>query len=511
MNNFSEQQLAQMAQRGISMVQIEEQLRNFENGFPYIKLLKPATTADGISVTNSEDIARYVQKYQNRAESSKVIKFVPASGAASRMFKSLFEFYEKYKNHPEKADITENGSVREFFDLLSNFALYGDLTTMLAKYNKNVDQMLKNKLYIELLDAVLNEEGLNYGNLPKAILKFHQYNEHTRTALEEQLVEGYMYSRSGKKVYMHFTISEEHADLFKSLLKKVQSHYEEMFEVQYDISWSVQKKSTDTIAADEKNEPFLEEGKLIFRPGGHGALLENLNELNGDIVFIKNIDNVVPDRIKGETVTYKEVLAGVLIELQSQIFSYLEQMEDTASVDKNKIEELMHFAKQLNIVVPEQVLEAGNQTVFKFLQEKFNRPIRVCGMVKNTGEPGGGPFWVEKNGIRSLQIVESSQVDMDNKEQKELFMKATHFNPVDLVCGIKDYKGRKFDLLRYRDSNTGFISVKSKGGKALKAQELPGLWNGAMAEWITVFVEVPEITFNPVKTINDLLRNEHIK
>ena len=355
------------------------------------------------------------------------------------------------------------------------------------------------------------EKGLNYSSLPKGLLKFHTYDQWNRTSVEEHLVEGAMYAKnSDGKVNIHFTVSPEHLKLFTELIQLVSKEYEKKFDIIYNITFSIQKPSTDTIAVDDRNEPFLNsDGNLLFRPGGHGALLENLNDLNADVIFIKNIDNVVPDRIKNQTVTYKKALAGLLLKVQQQTFTYLKKLE--SGFDEKLISEIIPYIEtKLGYHFSESLSDLSLLQKKNLLIDILNRPIRVCGMVKNEGEPGGGPYWVKSDeGSSSLQILESSQFNLKDHAQNEIFKKATHFNPVDLVITMRNYKGEKFNLLQYRDPETGFISIKSKDGKALKALELPGLWNGSMAFWNTIFVEVPMITFNPVKTINDLLRKEH--
>ena len=365
--------------------------------------------------------------------------------------------------------------------------------------------------YKEVAANLLNAAGLNYGALPKGLLKFHKYENGTRTPLEEHLVEGALYA-AGKngKVNVHFTVSPEHKDLFRALVEEKVKDYSSRYNVDYCVTFSEQKPSTDTIAADMDNHPFRDEkGKLLFRPGGHGALIENLNDLDADIVFIKNIDNVVPDRLKDDTVLYKKLIAGVLVTLQKQAFEYLELL-DSGKYTREQVEEIIRFVQQKLFCRRADIKDMEDGDLVLYLKKKLNRPMRVCGMVKNVGEPGGGPFLAyNADGTVSLQILESSQIDMNDPEKKAMFEKGTHFNPVDLVCALRDYKGRKFNLPDYVDKSTGFISRKSKNGKDLKALELPGLWNGAMSDWNTVFVEVPLSTFNPVKTVNDLLRPQH--
>lgn len=398
-------------------------------------------------------------------------------------------------------------SLRKF----EKFAFYSDLNEACLKTaGQGISELLAVGKYKAVVSALLEAAGLNYGSLPKGLLKFHKYEDGNRTPVEEHLVEGALYAANKNgKVNVHFTVSPEHRALFKALVDEKASAYAKKYGVDYNVSFSEQKPSTDTIAADMENKPFRDNGKLLFRPGGHGALIENLNDLDADIIFIKNIDNVVPDKMKGDTVLYKKLIAGVLVALQQKTFSYL-QLLDSGKYTHDQVLEILQFLqKNLHCKNPE-VKNLEDSELAIYLKKKLNRPMRVCGMVKNVGEPGGGPFLAyNSDGTISLQILESSQIDMKDPAKKEMFEKGTHFNPVDLVCAVRDYKGHKFDLVKYVDKATGFISYKSKNGKDLKALELPGLWNGAMSDWNTVFVEVPLSTFNPVKTVNDLLRAQH--
>lgn len=375
---------------------------------------------------------------------------------------------------------------------------------------KTINALLEERQYKAIVSNLLEAAGLNYGALPKGLLKFHRYADGVRTPLEEHLVEGALYAagKSGE-ANVHFTVSTEHRQLFQQLVDAKVAEYEAKYGIRYHVSFSEQKPSTDTVAADMENKPFRDKGKLLFRPGGHGALIENLNDLDADVVFIKNIDNVVPDRLKGDTVTYKKLLAGVLVTLQAKAFDYL-RLLDGGHYSHDQLEEIIRFVQRDLRCRRADLKQLEDADLVIYLRKKLNRPMRVCGMVKNVGEPGGGPFLAyNPDGTVSLQILESSQIDMKDPEKKAMFEQGTHFNPVDLVCAVRDYKGNKFNLLNYVDKATGFISYKSKGGKELKALELPGLWNGSMSDWNTVFVEVPLSTFNPVKTVNDLLREQH--
>ena len=480
----------------------------FEKGFPFLKLSAAASVENGgIMRADEKGCEQYLAAWDAyKAGDKKIVKFVPASGAASRMFKNMFEFlgaeYDKPTTDFEK----------KFFDHIHDFAFYNDLNAAcLDNTGKNINALLSEHNYKAVVSNLLESAGLNYGALPKGLLKFHRYADGVRTPLEEHLVEGALYA-AGKtgEVNVHFTVSTEHRALFEKLVAAKAAEYEAKYGTTYHISFSEQKPSTDTVAADMENKPFRDkDGKLLFRPGGHGALIENLNDLDADIVFIKNIDNVVPDRLKADTVTYKKLLAGVLVTLQKQAFEYLELL-DGGHYSHEQLETIIRFVQQQLRCRRTDLKELEDADLVIYLRKKLNRPMRVCGMVKNVGEPGGGPFLAyNPDGTISLQILESSQIDMNDPEKKAMFEKGTHFNPVDLVCAVRDYKGNKFNLLKHVDKATGFISYKSKNGKDLKALELPGLWNGSMSDWNTVFVEVPLSTFNPVKTVNDLLREQH--
>ena len=400
---------------------------------------------------------------------------------------------------------------KKFFDHIHSFAFFNDLNAAcMDNTGKSINALLEERQYKAIVSNLLEAAGLNYGALPKGLLKFHRYADGVRTPLEEHLVEGALYAagKSGE-ANVHFTVSTEHRQLFQQLVDAKVAEYEAKYGIRYHVSFSEQKPSTDTVAADMENKPFRDKGKLLFRPGGHGALIENLNDLDADVVFIKNIDNVVPDRLKGDTVTYKKLLAGVLVTLQAKAFDYL-RLLDGGHYSHDQLEEIIRFVQRDLRCRRADLKQLEDADLVIYLRKKLNRPMRVCGMVKNVGEPGGGPFLAyNPDGTVSLQILESSQIDMKDPEKKAMFEQGTHFNPVDLVCAVRDYKGNKFNLLNYVDKATGFISYKSKGGKELKALELPGLWNGAMSDWNTVFVEVPLSTFNPVKTVNDLLREQH--
>jgi len=511
---FSNDDIRFFNQKGISEQTILQQIAKFKTGFPYAKLVAAATPSNGIIQFEAHEIDQYIEYYDKKLSDYNILKFVPASGAASRMFKHLFEFKDllsKSSNPKELIDKSQYAEVKLFFENISRFAFYPVLHELIDESGYDFQQLLDNNKYDIILDYLLTEKGLSYASLPKALLLFHSYPDGNRMALEEHLVEGAMYAKSGEEdVHIHFTVSPEHQRSFENAIKATLPKYIRKFAVNYQITYSEQKSSTDTIAVDLDNNPFCDaSGKILFRPGGHGALIENLNELKAEIVFIKNIDNVVPDALREPTYRYKKLIGALLIKLQKQIFEYL-HMLDKADFSQEELGAMINFVKH-ELMIPFDDDFESLDTIEKvdFLFNKMNRPIRVCGMVKNEGEPGGGPFWVETDKGVSLQIVESSQIDVDNPNQKDIMESSTHFNPVDLVCGLKNYKGAFFNLIDFVDANTGFISIKSKDGRELKAQELPGLWNGAMADWITLFVEVPIETFNPVKSVNDLLRPQH--
>jgi hypothetical protein len=511
---FKEKDEKQLKEKGIDLKNAEQQIGFLTKGFPFMKLTKAAILQQGIRKPDDKQLIDFIARYDS-AEGLSKVKFVPASGAATRMFKALFEFDELFRQSNFDPKILMRDAykhVKECFDKIKDFAFYPELEKVVGKSGKAMAEVISKKDYHIILSALLGSDGMNYGNLPKGLLTFHRYDHHSRTAVEEHLAEGAGYAANkGAVVRIHLTVSPEHKASFENILKKVHRKYEELYKVTFEVTYSVQKPSTDTLAVNEKNEPFREaDGSLHFRPGGHGALLENLNELEADILFIKNIDNVTHDRFKADTIKYKKALAGMLITFQEKIFNYLRLLEKPNAVTPELIKEISGFLSQeLGTTLNPKLMNQTDQAV-KFLFEKLNRPIRVCGMVPNVGEPGGGPFWTqEPDGTKSLQIVESSQVNMHDPEQAAILNSSTHFNPVDLVCAVKDYKGKKFNLMNYRDLNTGFISKKFRNGKPLKALELPGLWNGSMSNWNTVFVEVPIITFAPVKTVYDLLRPEH--
>ncbi len=494
-----------LKKKGISEQKVAEQLRNFVTGFPFLKIEAPASVEHGILVPGKEEVDAFLALWDEYCSAGHdILKFVPASGAASRMFKDLFSFLSAEYDEP----MTDFEKI--FFSNIEKFAFYDELDDVCVKNSSaTIKELIAVGKYKAVVFNLLDFTGLNYGSLPKGMLKFHAYDDIQRTPVEEHFVEGALYAAMDGKVRLHFTVSPNHREMFEQLVANRKDIYEKMFDVEYEVSFSEQKQSTDTIAVDSDNQPFREGGALLFRPGGHGALIENLNDINADVIFIKNIDNVVPDRLKADTVNNKKLIAGVLVSLQKQAFEYL-RLLDSGKYTHEQIEEIIRFVQQKLYCRSNEIKNLEDCDLVIYLRKKLNRPMRVCGMVKNVGEPGGGPFLAYNNdGTYSLQILESSQIDMKNEKAREMFEHGTHFNPVDLVCSVKNYKGEKFNLPDFVDPSTGFISHKSKNGRELKAMELPGLWNGAMSDWNTVFVEVPLSTFNPVKTVNDLLREVH--
>lgn len=504
---FSKADIHQITTRGQTPEAVLSQIEIFKRGIPYTTLHRPCTVNDGITVLQQSDIAALEILYAQAVAAGRVTKFVPASGAATRMFQALLSYCEQKEAENSKND----QDVLHFINNLPYFAFYDDLQAAVQWHGGKVETYLAHGQYAELLAYLLTSQGLNYANLPKILLKFHRYDDHYRTPLEEHLVEAAAYAQDRHQIArLHVTVTPAHAEAVQAHIEASRRRYEHAG-LRYEIALSVQSPATDTIAVDLDNNPVRDEqGALLFRPGGHGALLANLQALAADIVFIKNIDNVVPDHHKEVTYRYKRALGGHLVHLQQQMFAYLERLA-AERVDAGLLKEILTFARQeLAIVIPPGLQHAPQHEHIRFLYDRLNRPLRVCGMVRNEGEPGGGPFWVEHpDGSLSRQIVETSQVDTALPEQRALLAASTHFNPVDLVCGVRDYRDQPFDLQHFADPNTGFISHKTYAGRPLKALELPGLWNGAMAYWNTVFVEVPLSTFSPVKTVLDLLRPEH--
>lgn len=500
--NFTEDDIAQIQKHGLTISQIKEQLNTFKKGMPFINLVAPATSGNGIIKLNDSQLQRFIKKYD--ATSTRTVKFTPASGAATRMFKTLHQFLKEY--NPQKETLktflerTDNKTLNKFLNQLEKLPFYDTVKAQMhAKFTSQRDTS-SDQAKVNFIKFLL--EDLNYANSPKGLIPFHHYSDRTLTPFEEHLKEAATYLKPAQSLKLHFTVSPHHLDSFKAAFINAEKNLGQKVS-KYEFSYSFQSHSTDTIAAGLDNQPFRDkENKLFFRPGGHGALIENLNAIDTDLIFIKNIDNVVLDKDLPIVTAYKKALAGLLLTIQGHVFKLLEEVDNNefSSSIKETAEDLAleYFHRQKEFESSDEIMDF------------FDRPIRVCGMVKNQGEPGGGPFWIRlDNNKFSLQIVESSQINMNDKKQAAILQKSTHFNPVDLVCGVKNYKGEKFDLQEFVAPNQGFISKKYKDGKPLKALELPGLWNGSMAYWNSIFVEVPLETFNPVKTVVDLLRPSH--
>lgn len=500
----------QLESKGISVEKVQGQIATFKEGIPFVRLREPAIISNGISKFSGDREKQLVRKFEEGKDKISLLKFVPASGAASRMFKAMFNFLDSYDPKKESLDAylerTGDKEVATFFKGYRKFAFYGPIQKMIAGKTSSKDEA--KYLFVQ---EMLLEKGLNFGFFPKGLLPFHDYGEYNATPFEEHLREAVAYASVNHRANLHFTISEQHGKMFNAEFKVAGERVAADTKVSFTVNYSFQKSATDTIAVTMDNKPFRNsDGSLLFRPAGHGSLIENLNEQEADVIFIKNIDNVTVPRFSGEVAKSKKILAGLLLELQAKVFEYAAGL-DQENFDGQQLKTIKTFLEeQLNVRFPNDFhnLEMGKQ--IKALRDKINRPLRICGMVKNEGEPGGGPFWIQdQHGHLSLQIIESAQVDTNNPEQLKIMKNATHFNPVDLVCGVRNYKGEKFDLMKFVDPKQGFITQKTSEGKDLKALELPGLWNGAMAFWNTIFVEVPLVTFNPVKTVNDLLKPAH--
>lgn len=493
--------------KGITPEQVADQLDRFAKGFPYLRIASAARVGDGIhQLTPEEEEAAVARWNKYLADGGEVEKFVPASGAASRMFKALFEYIDGGTD-----ELKEGSPVAQLIANIDRLPFVDDLkATTKRLYNEDLDSMLAAGRNRDIIAAIVKPEGMNYGGLPKGLLKFHSYADGSRTPVEEHLTEGAQSAANADGVVnLHFTVSSNHRDLFKAKLDEVIPQAEARTGKKFVVTMSEQKPSTDTIAANPDNTPFLQDGHLLFRPGGHGALIENLNDIDSAVVFIKNIDNVVPDALRDATIKYKKIIAGYMIEAHDKIVEYLDAIE-TGNYTMDKVREMIAFMHDVLNIRDEKMKHLEDAELVLYIKQKLDRPLRVCGMVRNEGEPGGGPYIAyNPDGSTSPQILESNQIDPANDDYKKMMSTATHFNPVDLVCYIKDRNGNHYDLPRYVDKATGFISSKSSGGKELKALELPGLWNGAMSDWNTIFVEVPIATFNPVKTVNDLLRPAH--
>ncbi|MBO6117937.1 MAG: DUF4301 family protein [Bacteroidales bacterium] len=508
---FTKSDLSQLKSRGISQSEAQQQTENFINGFPYIYLQEAATVRKGIRVYDAKQTAEFVKLFEDNKDKYSIMKFVPASGAATRMMKDLYTFLNEYKDE-QSTPLSDFPTAEQTINNIEKFAFYGELSQCMARQSLSVEDCINNKDYKTIIEFILTDKGLNYGKYPKAWILFHKSEDGKQavTAFEQHLEEAYFYTCSANQANVHFTVTEEHLQGFEELKRKCVPVYEQKYGIKYNVDFSFQKHSTDTLAVNTDNTLFRDtDGHLLFRPSGHGALISNLNDLDADIIFIKNIDNISSQYMQS-TVFHKELLAGVLIGLKQKIGSMMNKLKQRGLTKQDLVCIAQTINRHLQIPNMKNHTEFPTLTAYKhYLMDLINRPLRVCGMVRNTGEPGGGPFYTENMYGVSLQIVEKAQVNINNPKQRNIFMSATHFNPVDLVVSIKDWQGKKFDLLKYIDASTGFISEKSYQGQTIKAMERPGLWNGAMADWLTVFVEVPLETFNPVKTLNDLLKKAH--
>lgn len=511
---FSKSDLQQFKKKGIPEREVERQLACFKDGFPPMAIVASATVGNGIHKLEDADVADLKSTFEKRLNGRRIVKFVPASGAATRMFKELFEFRDRMKAG-EKADELlsdkKMAPVALFFANIRKFAFFEALQKNSASRGMGMETLLAQKEYHTILDLLLEKDGLGYGSQPKGLLLFHSYPDGPLTAVEEHMVEGALYAKNkDKKVRIHFTVSPEHKAGFKKTVAHAAKRIAREFKVGFDITYSEQLSSTDTIAVDLENNPFREkDGSILFRPGGHGALLANLNKISADCIFIKNIDNVCHRKHLETTLQYKMALAGKLFSLQEQIFTFLKKLENSYTTDLLS-DIITFYNKELSMQMPKEFSLWTQEKKRDYLRKKLDRPVRVCGMVRSEGDTGGGPFHaVNPDGSISLQVVETAQINLKESQSRKIFESSTHFSPADFALGVRNYTGKKFDLMRYRDPQTGFIAIKSKGGRDLKAQELPGLWNGSMSDWNTAFIEVPAITFNPVKSVVDLLKDPH--
>ncbi len=513
--NFTKEDIQEIEAHGLTKEQVQEQLSIFKNGVPTVELIAAATVGDGIQKLDEDKEVACIGSYEHIDNAVELLKFIPASGAASRMFKTIYQFLEDYDPEKESIDTfierTGNDEMRRFFESLENFPFYHKISSLNKENDIKADLKTDDKSRLAFVQKMMEQNGPNFGNLPKGLLPFHNYGSYVVTAFEEHLYEAAAYAENQNHAELHFTVSPEHEEGFKKQFDTIHTSVSSQTEVNFNITYSSQKSKTDTVAVTEDNQLYRKpNGQLLFRPGGHGALIENLNDVDADLIFIKNIDNVLTKSNIHVLARYKKILAGLLLELQEKAFAFTKSLKED-ELHEAGLEDVVQFLEndfstKLSGGFKMLDLSAKKEQLIKIL----DRPLRVCGMVKNEGEPGGGPFWVaNKEGTISLQIIESARIDSDDKEQSEIFQNSTHFNPVDIVCGVRNYKGDKYNLINYVDPDLAFIASKTADGTRIKALELPGLWNGAMAFWNTIFVEVPLETFNPVKTVNDLLKPAH--
>ncbi len=511
---FTENDIQQIHNKGITLDQVNSQIDRLKNGMSYSKLLAAATIDKGIEGFNEKETKKYINFYESKKEALSILKFVPASGAATRMFKFLFQFLSTFNpdNETIEAFIERQGDdlIKTFFSNLEAFPFYDEIVGKLKTTNSKYETLSESEKSLAFVKTMLGEDDLNYSFFPKGLLPFHKYGHVSVTAFREHLLESTIYASSNKTANLHFTVSEKHHDYFKTEFEKASKQLTKETGVAFNVSYSYQKEETETVALTSDNKVYRNaDGTILFRPAGHGALLENLDDLDNDLIFIKNIDNITVADKNVSISEYKKLLAGVLLDVQEKVFNYLNKLNADCDEEDFKIMALF-LIHRLNVALTRDFDDYTPEEKKNYLREKLNRPIRVCGMVKNEGQPGGGPFWVkDKDGNFSLQIVEFAQINFSNKDQQGIVYKATHFNPTDLVCAVRNYKGEKFNLKDYVDYEAAFITMKTQNGADIKALELPGLWNGSMADWISIFVEVPLETFNPVKTVNDLLKPAH--
>lgn len=511
---FTSKEINQINERGLDEKTIQQQLSYFVQNNAHINLHAPATTNDGIVQLSDAETATFSSFFNDTKKNKSIVKFVPASGAASRMFKSLYLFLDNYDINKETINSyvnrTKSLDLFLFFVTVDKLPFHDEVFAALKKHYPEYKSMSLDQRRVLFVEFLLDKERFNFGEYPKGLLPFHNYKTHISTAFEEHLVEASKYAAIDGKATLHFTISKHHHQQFLDHFEAIKTIVESKTQTTFDISYSFQDPKTDTIAATLDNKPFKIYEKLLFRPSGHGALISNLNAIDADLIFIKNIDNVLMQHCVGQMVFYKTVLGGYLLKIQKLAFDYAHELDDT-KIKEEKVNEIANFLSlQLNVHISREFEKFAHHYKIEYLKSRIHRPIRVCGMVKNEGEPGGGPFWIKKeNGELSLQIVEMNQVNTKLKQQDNIAKAATHFNPVDIVCAVKDYKGQKFNLEQFTDDQTHFVTVKNKYGKKLKTLERPGLWNGGMANWNTVFIEVPLSTFNPVKKVADLLKAPH--
>ena len=512
---FSEKDIQQIKSKGITIDDVNAQVSRLKNGMSFSNLVAAATIGKGIERYDDKEIQEFIDLYETKQNTLSIVKFVPASGAATRMFKFLFQFLKDFKPLKESiekyAERKNDALIVAFIEQLEQFPFYNNVLSRVKQTNPDFSTFTDDEKLLQFVKTMLDAKRLNYSFLPKGLLPFHKYSEQVKTAFEEHLFESTLYASSNGESNLHFTVSKNHQLYFTNELSRVRKALEKNTNIRFNVSFSYQNEATETVALTAKDDVFrIEDGSILFRPAGHGALLENLNDLDNDIVFIKNIDNIVVSDRNISVSNYKKLLAGVLMEAQEKVFAYMYKLDEGQLVDADFKVMALFLRYRLNVPIVSDFEDYTDEEKTNYLKTSFNKPIRVCGMVKNQGEPGGGPFWVKaEDGKVSLQIVEFAQINFSKKNQQSIVYKATHFNPTDLVCGVRNYKGKKFDLNQFVDSEAAFITTKTQNGVDIDALELPGLWNGSMAYWNSIFVEVPLETFNPVKTVNDLLKPVH--